>query len=577
MQKTKKELINIVNSLHINDIKELLAFNNIEITQNLNYKSDYVKLLSQFLMEDSFINRFLNKLNKDEISSKIYRQLVWISNKIDYDVASEIYGLKLPKVVMNNNKSRSRKKLKDNYSLIERVINNIWERKTDKLVLDKSIINILKLFYPKPVDYELQGFREVEETKYTYTNENGILEFINVIEDMLKNNLIEFGKKNEKPLVKTINMIKSSSNINEFYADKKLNSLATDMCLRTIYYYFKKLSVKVFKNTEYNTLLDVFKYLFNNKLNFFITRMFITHLKGVRLNSYCSEQDLFNIIKLIINNLASKGWVGINNIVNFLKYRDMEFYLENGYGLDYYRLVLDKGEIVGEDFYNEIFYEPVIKASLFYLGALGILELKYNEPQSNNNITAKGFPYISIWDSLEYVKITKLGLYIFGIDKTYKAKKIEKKELIIKFDEYKPIITIDKSDIITIAKIEAFTDKFDENRYILSYSKIFRDCKTNNSLIKKIDNFYKIFDVKLPKVFDNYFDEIKENLNMLKRDLKLITIELKNNKKLLNLFISNKKLQELIIKASGYRILVLKDDIPKVTKIIKENGFFIEF
>jgi len=66
----------------------------------------------------------------------------------------------------------------------------------------------------------------------------------------------------------------------------------------------------------------------------------------------------------------------------------------------------------------------------------------------------------------------------------------------------------------------------------LSYSKVFRDCKTYSTLTKKIDGFYKIFD---------------------------------------------KKLQELIIKASGYRILVLKDNIPKVTKIIKDNGFFIEF
>jgi hypothetical protein len=40
---------------------------------------------------------------------------------------------------------------------------------------------------------------------------------------------------------------------------------------------------------------------------------------------------------------------------------------------------------------------------------------------------------------------------------------------------------------------------------------------------------------------------------------------------------NNRKLQELIIKAEGYRIIVLKNDIPKVTKIAKDNGFFIEF
>ncbi|MEA3553244.1 MAG: hypothetical protein U9R39_02445, partial [Campylobacterota bacterium] len=85
------------------------------------------------------------------------------------------------------------------------------------------------------------------------------------------------------------------------------------------------------------------------------------------------------------------------------------------------------------------------------------------------------------------------------------------------------------------------------------------------------------FNSKLPTVFDDFFEEIKENSNMLKRDLKLITIELKNNKKLLNLFMNNKKLQELTIKASGYRILILKDNMAKLTKIVKDNGFFVEF
>ena len=69
---------------------------------------------------------------------------------------------------------------------------------------------------------------------------------------------------------------------------------------------------------------------------------------------------------------------------------------------------------------------------------------------------------------------------------------------------------------------------------------------------------------------------IKES-NLLKRNLKQIVIELEDNKRLLNLFMTNQKLQKLFIKAEGYRINVSKDDISKVTKIVKDNGFFVEF
>jgi hypothetical protein len=69
---------------------------------------------------------------------------------------------------------------------------------------------------------------------------------------------------------------------------------------------------------------------------------------------------------------------------------------------------------------------------------------------------------------------------------------------------------------------------------------------------------------------------IKES-NVMNQNLKQIVIELKDNKRLLNLFMTNQNLQKLFIKAEGYRIIVLKNDIPKVTKIVKDNGFFVEF
>ncbi|MEA2100249.1 MAG: hypothetical protein U9P72_08970, partial [Campylobacterota bacterium] len=227
--------------------------------------------------------------------------------------------------------------------------------------------------------------------------------------------------------------------------------------------------------------------------------------------------------------------------------------------------------------YNVLFFEPIIKASFFYLGALGLFELKYNKPISPYKTVAKDKEYISTWDSLHYVKITELGKYVFGLVDSYEQKKIEKKSTEIKFDEYKPIITIDSKDTITQAKLEPYTDKYDENRYILSYTKIFRDCKNTKALEIKIDGFYKQIEANPPQVFKDFFDEIKENQNSLKKDTKQIVIELKNNKKLLNLFMKNKKLQELVIKAQGFRVIVLKDDVAKLTKIVKDNGFFVEF
>jgi len=211
---------------------------------------------------------------------------------------------------------------------------------------------------------------------------------------------------------------------------------------------------------------------------------------------------------------------------------------------------------------------------------LGLIELKYNTPVSNYlQIKAKKEEYISIWDGLKYIRFTELGKYVFGFSKKYKPllttpkKKVSK----LKFDEFKPIITVDALDAITIAKLEPFTDKLDNNRYILSYTKFFKDSKNLKALKLKIDNFYKKIEPNPPKVFIEFFENMIKESNLLKRNLKQIVIELKDNKRLLNLFMTNQKLQKLFIKAEGYRIIVLKDDISKVTKIVEDNGFFVEF
>jgi hypothetical protein len=93
----------------------------------------------------------------------------------------------------------------------------------------------------------------------------------------------------------------------------------------------------------------------------------------------------------------------------------------------------------------------------------------------------------------------------------------------------------------------------------------------------KIDSFYNKIEKNPPKVFVDFFNNMIKESNLMNQNLKQIVIELKDNKRLLNLFMTNQNLQKLFIKAEGYRIIVLKNDIPKVTKIAKDNGFFVEF
>lgn len=588
----KNEIQTNFNNCSYNELLEFALFIEGIVGSKINLKKirtirklDLVDHFSTLLSMPPFVEKIYHKLSPNEASKFVYENLIWETSTLE--TKDMISQFSIDFLSQKSSWGSSLTDQKDEFVFIQRVETQYYNRSSDILNLRGNFKSILKMVFPMPKEIELFAVEDTQslDSFFTYSNEEYIFNFINTISEMLKNNLVEFGKTNEKPLSKSLNMLKNSTQIEEFYTDKKLSLLATDMLTRSFSYYYWK--VKGFKGQEIDTLKKILITQFEDKMDFFITRIFLSHLKKVRYdNWYTNQSSLFKALKQIIFELPKDGWIDINNIIKFCRYRDIRIDLDRPHKTaEYYmecEVVTDNGVAqerfyADENTYNAIFLEPILKASFFYLGALGLFELKYDEPYSPYAISAKGKGYISPWDSLEFVKLSKLGEYIFGLRESYEQKTITKKPTTLKFDEYKPIITVDAQDALSLAKLELYCDKYDANRYILSYAKIFKDCKNSKALELKIDSFYKNIESNPPKVFQNFFDEIKQNTNALKRDLKQVVIELDNNKKLLNLFMQNKKLQELIIKAQGYRVIVLKENIPKLTKILKEYGFFVEF
>lgn len=576
----------IINNFEKEDIKALGLPNTIyDKTKHYKLNKTFiVNLLIQIKESSYFTQCFYNVLNKNKASNYIYEQLIWKMNYLDSQELNKQIDIKL-KEIKEIGYYHKDYMLDNELALVERCIYHTYSSKKDILKLNNNIDKLLKLFYPIPHDYHLQAITVASDTKYHYNNEDGVLLFIQSIEEMLNNRLIEFGKTNEKPMVKSLNLLKSSNLIEDFYQEKKINLLALDMLTRSFYYYQTRFE---FKSKPLDTLKLYMEQQLKSGFKFTISRLFTSHLKKVRFGKYQNEEkELFDIFKHLMRHMPTEGWVAFENILNYTYYRELYFDFEDTYRTQGYEFVSNQKNNYGDenkilevgDHHAELFHEPVLKGIFFYMASLGLVELKYNDPISPyEEIKAKDKPYISVWDGLQYAKLTKLGAYIFEHTSSYIPKMIKlKKTTKVRFDEFKPIITVDKTDVLFIAKLEAYTDKLDDEHYILSYTKLFRGCKSLKELKVKIEDFYTKIEKNPPKVFKEFFEEVFENANPMKRNLKQVVIELKNNKKLLNLFISNHKLQELFIKAEGYRIIVFKEDIPKVTKIVKENGFFLEF
>ena len=536
-------------------------------------KKQAVNILLEVVMTN-YRELFYDMLTQNRASKYLYNQLIWHKNSILAKDFFKKHKVNFPPLPKKYSYYATKDYLPNEFSLITREIPAF--RTGEIFYIEEDIRDILRLFFPLPEGYQLLAVNSPQKSNFTYSNEDEILAFIRVISDMLENNLVEFGKTNQKPLAKTLKILKESTTINEFYSEKNLDSFVVDMLTRSFKFYNDRFQ---FKDKELASLKLFMAYQLKCEFNFTISKIFASYLNGVRFNKDTSEVKLFQIAKEIVHEMPKDNWVSFENIIVHTKFRETYFDFDYSYKTNRYTLETDNRIIeVGEN-RDELFHKPILKAIFFYFGALGLMELKYDKPISfSKEITAKRKPYISQWDGLKYIKLTELGKYIFGYLRRYTPKKIVLKELEkLKFDEFKPIITVDRSNPIMIAKLEPFVEKLNEDKYILTHSKFFRDCATIKDLKQKIDDFYKKIEPNPPKVFTQFFDNIIKESNFMKKNLKQIVIELKDNRRLLNLFMTDNKLQELFIKAEGYRIIVLKEDISKVTKIVKENGFFVEF
>ncbi len=578
----KDDLFDLLNSATMVQLQTITGYqkgliNQSKYPETRKNKMGMINLLIKLIHDSDYKRKFYHELCTTQKSKELYFTLLWKQKEISVEEGVNRFGLDLVKTKQLGYREE---RLDGHYSFIYK--NDNWSRKT--FSIHERVRPILKLIHPLPDDFELNKAETIEEAQYTYSNEDNILGVISTIEEMLKTNLVKFGKTGEKPLTKTLSILNSTTSQNEFYPVKRMDTLSINMLTRSFsFYYWEN---HKFKKTPLETLKYFITMQLNDRFNYTISRLFLSHVRKIKFGKYSNEQiDLFQIIQILMETLPKDDWVDFDAILNYCNYRDFRIDMESRYSTERYYMDIDapkeeywNDKIYAEnDHYHAIIFEPMLKGMFFYLGALGVVELKYDDPVSPHSIKARGKPYISVWDGLKYIKLTSLGRYIFDFETEYTAKKSAQKVSTVKFDEYKPIITIGRDDTIMRAKLEPYTEKYDTDRYILSYSKIFKDCKNRKILESKIDKFYTLFDKPVPPLYDDYFDEITAKSNMLKQNTGQIVIELENDKKLLNLFMTDKRLQKLVIKASGYRVIVSKSDLSKLTKIVKDNGFFVEF
>ncbi len=218
------------------------------------------------------------------------------------------------------------------------------------------------------------------------------------------------------------------------------------------------------------------------------------------------------------------------------------------------------------DWFEEVGFKFAIHW-LKYLCALGIVELAIDTDADR----LKNDPM----EGMRYARLTPLGRYIFGIDKTYTPKAAQQSNK-IDFDEKNNILTIDAKSpfqmfLATIAK------RISPTRFFISEKTLINGCRNKAELDQKINNLEVIIDPKTYPGIQSIIDEAMRHTYCAHHDGGYSLLRLRPDLPgLRETILSDKELREMSIFAGPSLVLVKSCRLDRFNTICASYGYLME-
>ncbi|MCK5779442.1 MAG: hypothetical protein KAH04_00370 [Psychrilyobacter sp.] len=572
---TKEGLYSLFNKYFVNWIADghiglHLDIFEVSMVSETTIKSFFTDLLEEAFYKKETFRAIFETLDKDV--QEIFSTIVWEGKyKLEGDIKKEIFDDEYAYETSEN--------LKEKYKFFHFKKNKIDKTDPGYLYIDNDIVRKIRLHFPKKVkDYFIHP---IENPIYTYkhSSEKEITKKYELYYDFYSQGNIRLSTS-LKLLKESKKDMQKYCDISEFYHENKdLDYLKTETI--GLLFYIIKEEYLISKNFK----LDKFKYIVNEFLSgklikdegYEYTTKYLNYLKGVK-NIKKSEnltRSLETIVKLI-KEFPSEKIISVKNITNYLIYRD-EF-LEILELKDVYDYVYinesnyGRTRITEYEEYQKYILEPFIKSILFILGSLGVFKLYYDLPSGNNGLYLKN-KYLSKYDGLKYVELTKLGEYLLDKTDSYTFEEnIEDAELV--YDEELLHVTIVGSAPMLSMFLEKITVKIGENKYKMDKGRFLRGITTKIELEERIKEFKGKFYKNLPEVWNEFFEEFKLNMNFLNEESEIIVFKVKQDKEFFKILATDVQLKPLILKAEDFYILIKKENVEKVRAILLKYGYF---
>lgn len=571
---TREELFRIFKRYFLDWIAEGYIGSNLGLFE--------ISLISETTNKQTFLDLMEQMYSKEEVFRKIFETLDSevraIFTKIAWEGKVKIENRE--KYLKDSEGYMNHSEVKDEFLFFKKEGDS---KKGEYLTLNNDIVRVMRKYLDKPEDYYIHEEDEIEY-EYRDNNEERIQKNLSKYYMFYKEDNIKLSAS-QKILKESKSNMKKYCNIAEYYSDiKDLDFLKTETMGLFVFLMKKEYLNDEFMRAE--NLKNIIRGFLNGSTiksedNTYIS-LYLNYLKGIKNIEKTNERvkrGLGTIWK-ILNEFPKKGYVSIENIIKSIEYRD-EFIeiidVESAYTTLYINEAnYERTRIVGYENYLKYIVEPFIKSVFFILSALGALEIFYDKPSSANSLYLKN-GYLNKYDGIKYVRLTELGKYVLDRKKDYDFSKNLEDEGKVILDNTRLIVTLLGETPIKTMILEKMGIRISEKAFLISEKSFYKSIENEKELEEKIEIFKEKISSNLPENWKKFFETLKKGEEMIvsKSDYKVF--KLKDEKELLNVFRTDKRINDLVLKGENLHIMVKEEDIEKLKELLKEHGFFINF
>ncbi|MBL7978098.1 MAG: hypothetical protein JNN12_07135 [Bacteroidetes Order II. Incertae sedis bacterium] len=208
----------------------------------------------------------------------------------------------------------------------------------------------------------------------------------------------------------------------------------------------------------------------------------------------------------------------------------------------------------------EVLALPFVRSFFSIMASLGLVEIAYTDP-INDEIRVPDEEYLTLFDGIQYVRLTDLGAYFFGQAPTYVYKKeiVESGKTNIELDPDFLMITISKPDSIKEANLSRFAEQVATCRFRADFRSFLKNCTTVEEANERIKDFQRVVEVPITEWPINWLEfivKIRTRIRPIRAVATYQVFKLDDDPDLLQLFLTDPVLSKLILRAENRHIMV---------------------